>query len=79
VFVEATVFRSLSSRISSLWSRTVASRRSKLLPGKALERVSAFYISDQTAARGKEDLQQLWHKLRLKKPLAAAPVFPLRS
>jgi hypothetical protein len=46
---------------------------------KALERVSAFYISDQTAARGKEDLQQLWHKLRLKKPLAAAPVFPLRS
>lgn len=42
---------------------------------KVLGRVSAFYVSDETASRGREDLQELWHKLRLEKPPASAPVF----
>ena len=42
---------------------------------KVLERVSAFYISDGTAFSGRENLQQLWRKLRLENPPESAPIF----
>lgn len=47
----------------------------KVTARKALERVSAFYISDDTAFSGRENLQQLWRKLRLENPPESAPVF----
>jgi hypothetical protein len=42
---------------------------------KALERVSAFYVSDNTSSRGREKLHQLFVKLELENPLQTVPVF----
>lgn len=44
---------------------------------KALERVSAFYVSDNTSSIGRAKLQQLFVKLGLENPLQTAPVFSL--
>ena len=42
---------------------------------KALDRVSAFYVSDNTSSLGRDKLEQLFVKLGLENPLQNLPVF----
>ncbi len=75
VFVEGNSFSEFTKPDFFIMVARAGQTTIKATARKALERVSAFYVSDDTASRGREQLQQLFLKLRLENASPTASVF----